>query len=119
VRDAAVQAVEAVDLALGRLMPVIARLGGAMIVTADHGNADQMYELDKKGMPKLDDAGKPQVKTAHTLNPVPMLVYAPSAKLTIDESVRDPGLANVAGTVLHLLGLRAPEDYGRSLIRGR
>ena len=119
VRDAAVQAVEAVDLALGRLIPVIEKLEGAMIITADHGNADQMYELDKKGMPKLDDAGKPMVKTAHTLNPVPMLVYAPSAKLAIDESVSDPGLANVAGTVLHLLGLRAPEDYGRSLIRGR
>jgi 2,3-bisphosphoglycerate-independent phosphoglycerate mutase len=119
VRDAAVQAVEAVDLSIGRLMPVIAKLGGAMIVTADHGNADQMYELDKKGMPKLDDAGRPMVKTAHTLNPVPMLVYAPSAKLTIDESVQAPGLANVAGTVLHLLGLQAPEDYGRSLIRGR
>jgi 2,3-bisphosphoglycerate-independent phosphoglycerate mutase len=119
VRDAAVQAVEAVDLAIGRLMPVIAKLGGAMIVTADHGNADQMYELDKKGQPKLDDAGKPQVKTAHTLNPVPMLVYAPGQKLAIDESVPNPGLANVAGTVLHLLGLQAPEDYGRSLIRGR
>jgi 2,3-bisphosphoglycerate-independent phosphoglycerate mutase len=119
VRDAAVQAVEAVDLSLGRLLPVIAKLKGAMIVTADHGNADQMYETDKKGAVKLDEAGKPLVKTAHTLNPVPFLVYAPSAKLAIDESVRDPGLANVAASVLHLLGLRAPEDYGASLIKGR
>jgi 2,3-bisphosphoglycerate-independent phosphoglycerate mutase len=119
VRDAAVQAVEAVDLQLGRLMPVIAKLKGAMIVTADHGNADQMYETDKKGAVKLDAAGKPLVKTAHTLNPVPFLVYAPSAKLAIDDSVRDPGLANVAASVLSLLGLRAPEGYGASLIKGR
>lgn len=118
-RDAAVQAVEAVDLSIGRLMPIIERLNGAMIVTADHGNADQMYETDKKGNVKLDDAGRPVVKTAHTLNPVPFLVYAPSAKLAIDESARDPGLANVAASVLHLLGLKAPEDYAPSLLKAR
>jgi 2,3-bisphosphoglycerate-independent phosphoglycerate mutase len=118
-RDAAVQAVEAVDLQIGRLMPVISRLNGAMIITADHGNADQMYEVDKKGNVKLDEAGKPQVKTAHTLNPVPFLLYAPAAKVAIDESVREPGLANVAASVLHLLGLKAPDDYGPSLIKGR
>jgi 2,3-bisphosphoglycerate-independent phosphoglycerate mutase len=118
-RDAAVQAVEAVDLSIGRLLPVIKKLNGALIVTADHGNADQMFELDKKGGIKLDEAGKPLVKTAHTLNPVPFLLYAPGAKLTIDASVKDAGLANVAASVLSLLGLRAPEDYARSLIQTR
>jgi 2,3-bisphosphoglycerate-independent phosphoglycerate mutase len=117
VRDAAVQAVEAVDLSLGRLMPVLEKLGGAMIVTADHGNADQMFELDKKGAIKLDDAGKPQVKTSHTLNAVPFLLYAPGYKLAVDDTVREPGLSNIAGTVLYLLGLRAPADYGPSLLR--
>jgi 2,3-bisphosphoglycerate-independent phosphoglycerate mutase len=117
VRDAAVLGVEAVDLCLGRLMPVIAKLGGAMLVTADHGNADQMYELDKKGTVQRDAAGKPLVKTSHTLNAVPFLVYAPGYALHIDTTVNTPGLANVAATVLHLLGYAAPEGYGPSLLK--
>ena len=116
-RDSAVQAVEAVDLSIGRLLPVIERLEGALIVTADHGNADQMFELDKKGGILLDDAGKAVVKTSHTLNKVPFLVYAPSTKLRFDTSVPKPGLANVAASVLYLLGLEAPEDYERSLLQ--
>jgi 2,3-bisphosphoglycerate-independent phosphoglycerate mutase len=118
-RDAAVQAVEAVDLSLGRLLPVIAKLNGALIVTADHGNADEMYEVDKKGAIKVDDQGRNVVKTSHTLNQVPFLLYAPGYKLAIDESVREPGLANVAASVLYLLGLEAPPDYEPSLIRSR
>jgi len=118
-RDAAVQAVEAVDLSLGRLLPVVARLGGAMIVTADHGNADEMYETDKSGGIKLDDQGRRVVKTSHTLNRVPFLLYAPGYKLEIDETRAEPGLANVAASVLHLLGFEAPADYEKSLIRSR
>jgi 2,3-bisphosphoglycerate-independent phosphoglycerate mutase len=118
-RDAAVQAVEAVDLSLGRLLPVIERLGGAMIVTADHGNADEMYELDKSGAIKIDDKGRRVVKTSHTLNRVPFLLYAPGQKLEIDASQQDPGLANVAASVLHLLGFAAPEGYEESLLRSR
>jgi 2,3-bisphosphoglycerate-independent phosphoglycerate mutase len=117
VRDAAVLAVEAVDLSLGRLMPVIAKLGGAMVVTADHGNADQMYEIDKKGIVQRDAAGKPLVKTSHTLNAVPFYVFAPGYEFQIDASVNAPGLANVAATVLHLLGYAAPEGYGASLLK--
>jgi 2,3-bisphosphoglycerate-independent phosphoglycerate mutase len=116
-RDSAVQAVEAVDLSIGRLLPVIERMQGALIVTADHGNADQMFELDKKGGILLDAAGKAVVKTSHTLNKVPFLVYAPTAKLRIDAGVPKPGLANVAASVLYLLGLTAPEDYERSLLQ--
>ena len=119
VRDSAILAVEAVDLALGRLMPVIAKLKGAMIVTADHGNADEMYEVDKKGAIKLDDTGRPVVKTSHTLNRVPFLLYAPGYKLAIDDNVDDPGLANVAASVLYLLGYEAPAGYQRPLIRSR
>lgn len=117
-RDPAVQAVEAVDLSIGRLLPVIERLQGALIVTADHGNCDEMFEHDDKGKIKQDRAGRPVVKTSHTLNRVPFLLYAPGCPLTIDKSVTDPGLGNVAGTVLHLLGYAAPEDYRPSLLRG-
>jgi 2,3-bisphosphoglycerate-independent phosphoglycerate mutase len=118
-RDAAVQAVEAVDLSLGRLLPVIERLEGALIVTADHGNADEMYELDKSGAIKIDDKGRRVVKTSHTLNRVPFLLFAPGYKLEVNTSQQDAGLANVAASVLHLLGYEAPEDYEKSLIRSR
>lgn len=116
IRDSAVMAVEAVDLQIGRLMPVIRELGGAMIVTADHGNAEEMFELDKKGAIVRDDAGRMRVKTSHTLNKVPFLLYAPADKLTVDAHVEHAGLSNVAATVLHLLGFAAPEGYDPSLI---
>ncbi len=118
-REPAIQAVEAVDLQIGRLLPVIESLGGALIVTADHGNADCMFELDEKtGEPMHDSEGRAVVKTSHTLNPVPFHVFAPGYALRLCEAVERPGLANVAATVLHLLGLRAPEDYWPSLLEG-
>jgi 2,3-bisphosphoglycerate-independent phosphoglycerate mutase len=117
-RDPAIQAVEAVDVSIGRLMPIIQKLHGALIVTADHGNADEMYQVDKKGKIQVGADGVPVVKTSHTLNQVPFLVYAPDYKLAIDESVKKPGLANMASSVLHLLGYRAPSAFEPSLIRG-
>jgi 2,3-bisphosphoglycerate-independent phosphoglycerate mutase len=93
VLDAAIQAVETIDTCLGRLAEAIEAAGGAMLVTADHGNLEQM----------LDPAtGQPH--TAHTTNPVPLtLVGGPAAK------VLQPGkLADIAPTVLHLMGLPQP-----------
>ena len=116
VRDAAVLAVEAVDLSLGRLLPVIQALGGAAIVTADHGNADEMIEFDKKTKALARDAsGRLRPKTSHTLNPVPLHIVG-AAGLTLAE-VPGAGLANIAATVLHLLGFAAPEGYSPSLLR--
>jgi len=117
-RDPAVQAVEAVDVSIGRLLPIIQKLNGALIVTADHGNADEMYQVDKKGKISVDKAGRPIVKTSHTLNEVPFLVYAPGYKLAIDDTVQKPGLSNIAASVLHLLGYQAPEPYQHSIVRG-
>ena len=117
VRDAAVLAVEAVDLCVGRLLPVIEKLGGAMLITADHGNADEMFERDKKkGVVLTDKAGRPRPKTSHTLNAVPLYVYAPSAQVGLAE-VPTRGLTNLAATTLALLGYHAPEAFDRSLIR--
>jgi len=118
VLDAAVLAVEAVDLQLARLLPVIEKLRGALVITADHGNADEMFELDKKTKAFLTDAsGNAKAKTSHTLNAVPFHVYAPSAPaLTLTSGTAAPGLANVAATTLTLLGYEAPEDYERSLV---
>ncbi|MBC7174088.1 MAG: 2,3-bisphosphoglycerate-independent phosphoglycerate mutase, partial [Polyangiaceae bacterium] len=94
-RDSAVIAVEAVDLCLGRLMPIVRKLGGAMLVTADHGNADEMYERDKKsGGFQTNASGRPKAKTSHTLNPVPVHLFAPGVDLRIDRGVAAAGLAN-------------------------
>jgi 2,3-bisphosphoglycerate-independent phosphoglycerate mutase len=116
--ESTVIAVEAVDLCLGRILPVIAELNGAMIVTADHGNADQMFELDKKTKKaQLDEKGRPRAKTSHTLNPVPFYVYAPSLpELRIDASVRTRRLANVAATTLQLMGYEPPADFEPGLL---
>ena len=122
IREAAILAVEAVDLQIGRLLPVIRELGGAVLITADHGNADEMYEKDKKsGKIATDAAGKPRAKTAHTLNPVPCYLYTPGRPdVAFDPNVgQDAGLANVAATVLQLLGFAPPSDYQPSLITTR
>ncbi len=114
--EAAIQAVAAVDLQIGRLLPVIAELGGALLVTADHGNADCMFELDKKtGQPTRTKEGRLRAKTSHTLNPVPCWIHAPGHELTM-RSVPGAGLANLAATILQLMGYAAPEDYHRSLL---
>jgi 2,3-bisphosphoglycerate-independent phosphoglycerate mutase len=116
--EAAVIAVEALDLQLGRLIPAILAAGGVAIVTADHGNADEMYELDKRGHVKRDGTGHPKAKTSHTLNPVPAIFVSadpfPGWKLHSD--LERPGLANFAATFANLLGWEAPEDYEPSLI---
>ena len=114
--DASVVAVECVDLQLGRLMRTIAQLRGALIVTADHGNCDDMFERDRDGAPRLDEQGRPRPKTSHTLNRVPFYVYAPGADLDLARDVAQPGLANLAATVLQLLGFGRPEGYEPSLL---
>ena len=114
---AAILAVEAVDLQLARLLPVIEALNGALIVTADHGNADCMFELDAKtGQPVPAARGGFKPKTSHTLNPVPLHVFAPGAKLALDPRIAKPGLANLAATVLQLMGFEAPDDYQPGLL---
>ena len=116
--DAAVIAVEAVDLSLGRLIPVIDKLNGALIVTADHGNADEMFEIDKRsGDFKRDPAGHLRSKTSHTLNAVPCYIYTPgNDSLALDPHLQHPGIANIAATTLQLLGFERPEGYVPSLL---
>jgi 2,3-bisphosphoglycerate-independent phosphoglycerate mutase len=113
--EAALLAVESVDLQVGRLLPVIRELEGALLLTADHGNADDMFEVDADGQPKRDATGRPVVRTSHTLNRVPCSIYAPGRQLALRE-IANPGLANVAATLLQLLGFAAPEGYEPSLL---
>ncbi|MDX9721871.1 MAG: 2,3-bisphosphoglycerate-independent phosphoglycerate mutase [Myxococcota bacterium] len=118
--DATLIAVETVDLCLGRLLRHVAAQDGMAIITADHGNADQMYQLNKKkGGFALDAEGKPVSMTAHTLNPVPFWVWDPRGKssLQLDPSIELRRLSNVAATALMLLGFERPESYDPSLLR--
>ncbi len=115
--DATVLAVETVDLCLARLLPALARAGGTLVLTADHGNADDMVERDKGGAPKLKQDGQPRARTSHTLNPVGLWIWRPgSAPLALREDLPQAGLANVAATVLELLGFEPPADYEPSLL---
>ncbi|MBU1070544.1 2,3-bisphosphoglycerate-independent phosphoglycerate mutase [Myxococcota bacterium] len=109
-------AIESVDLALSRIIPAVKKAGGVLIVTADHGNADEMF-MTKKGKVETDAAGEPVPKTAHTLNPVMYLIYDPAGRWTVDADVTAPGIGNNAATVLNLLGFEAPENYLHTLVR--
>ena len=101
-------AVEAVDLALRRLLPPIKAARGILVVTADHGNADCMF-TEKKG--------RREPMVAHTLNPVPFVVKDFSGANPWSLSgVANPSLSNVAATLLALLGYQKPEDYDPSLV---
>ena len=110
---------EALDLQIGRLLPVIDELGGVAIITADHGNADEMFEMDKKtGLPKEDKNGKMKAKTSHTLNPVPCIFYDnTSAKEHYRVKTEGHfGLSDVAATVVNLLGYEKPTMWDESII---
>jgi 2,3-bisphosphoglycerate-independent phosphoglycerate mutase len=115
--DASVLAVEAVDLQIGRLVEAVRRLQGALVVTADHGNADEMFEVDPAtGEAKRDADGRVRVRTSHSLNRVPFYAYAPGRELRIDPRVARPGLGNVAATLLRLMGYAAPDDFEPSIL---
>ena len=110
---------EALDLQLARILPVIDKLGGVALITADHGNADEMLEMDKKsGQPKLDKAGNTVPKTSHTLNRVPCIIYdnVCADAYTVKEDKGQFGLANVAATMVNLMGYEAPEMWNESII---
>ncbi len=115
--DATVIAVEAVDLCLARLQAVIREVKGTLVVLADHGNADDMIERDGKGRPKFNKDSTPVRRTSHSLNPVPFIIYRPDERLDLRQDLPQAGLANVAATVVELLGFIPPEDYDPSLLK--
>jgi 2,3-bisphosphoglycerate-independent phosphoglycerate mutase len=121
--DATVIAVETVDLQLERLRRAVEELQGILVVTADHGNADEMYQRDKHGRVQRDQkTGRPVVKTSHTLNAVPFLIHDPARgdRYEIDPArLATAGIANVTATVLELLGFVPPDDLEPSLLRFR
>ena len=110
-------AVEAVDIALSRIMKEVEKAGGVMIVSADHGNADDMFEIDKKSGHAKVENGIKKVKTAHSLNPVPCIIYDPLYKGEYKKELKTGlGISSLAATCLNFLGYEAPADYDASVI---
>ena len=110
---------EALDIQLARIIAAVDKAKGVAIFTADHGNADEMYETDKKGMPKADKNGNFKAKTSHTLNPVPCVIYDNfySDKYEVKADEGNFGLSNVAATMVNLMGYEAPEMWDESIIK--
>ena len=102
---AVISAMESVDEAVGRVMEAADKYGYTLLVTADHGNADQMTETKK---------GKTSVRTAHSLNPVPFIIYDKDNKFQIKDG--HYGLANVAPTIVTMMGLQTPDCWQPSMI---
>ena len=115
---AATMAVEAVDLALGRLLQAVEAAGGVALITADHGNADEMFELDKKTrQPAQNPDGSFKAKTAHTLNPVPLILFdaATGGRLGLQQT-ETCGLSNIAATVANLVGYEKHPVWDESVL---
>ena len=108
---ATIDAMHVLDDCLEQLVQVIDEIGGIMIVTADHGNADIMYTEGTDG--------EITPKTSHTLSPVPFAIHDGSgaADYRLVDDLPDAGIANVAATTLNLMGLDAPADYEPSLVQ--
>ena len=117
--ESAVIGVESVDIALKRILPAIDAVGGMAIITADYGNAEEMFELAKDGSPKADKDGRIKAKTSHTLNPVPCIFYDNTENKDKYEVVDSDsyGLANIAATIADLLGVEKPDCWESSMIK--
>ncbi len=115
--QAVVCSMEALDLQIGRIKAAVEKAGGVLLITADHGNADDMYEHKKDGSTATDADGKPKAKTSHSLNPVPCILYDPlyngEYKKELNEGL---GISSIATTCIELLGFKAPEDYDKCII---
>ena len=115
--EAVVCSMEAMDLQIGRLREAIEKAGGIMVVTADHGNADDMFEHDKKGEVKRKENGEPKSKTSHSLNPVPCIIYDPEYKEEYSKTLNEGlGISSIAATCMDLLGFVPPSDYDKSVV---
>lgn len=115
--EAVVCSMEAMDLQIGRLKDAVEKAGGVMVITADHGNADDMYEHGKDGSVKLKSNGDPKSKTSHSLNLVPCIIYDPEYNGEYDKTLNTGlGISSIPATCMNLLGFDAPEDYDASII---
>ena len=124
VYKAVIESMEGMDIQLGRIKKAVEDAGAVMIITADHGNSDDMYEHDKNsGAVSLKSDGTPITKTSHSLNPVPCIIYDPQYK---GEYCNEPkksclndglGISSIAATCMQLLGYIPPKDYDKSVLK--
>ncbi|MCL2879544.1 MAG: 2,3-bisphosphoglycerate-independent phosphoglycerate mutase [Treponema sp.] len=124
VYQAVICSMEAMDLQLARIAKAAEEAGAVMVITADHGNSDDMYEHDKKtGAVSLKPDGTPKAKTSHSLNPVPCIIFDPSYKGEYPNTPNDSclneglGISSIAATCIQLLGYIPPEDYDKSILQ--
>ncbi len=114
--EPSIVAVEAVDIALSRILAAIDEVGGVAIITADHGNIEEIFYLDDNGNPVLEN-GEVVRKTSHTTNPVPFIIYDNTEnKNKWRFKTGDWGLANIASTIALLHGLTPPADWAEPVI---
>jgi 2,3-bisphosphoglycerate-independent phosphoglycerate mutase len=118
VYQAVICSMEAMDLQIGRLRKAVEKAGGIMVLSADHGNSDDMFEHDKKtGAVLRKEDGSPKAKTAHSLNPVPCIVYDPECKGEYEPTLKGGlGISSLAATCMELLGFVPPSDYDPSVL---
>ncbi|MDR2305052.1 MAG: 2,3-bisphosphoglycerate-independent phosphoglycerate mutase [Treponema sp.] len=122
--QAVVCSMEAMDIQLGRLTAAVEAAGAIMVITADHGNSDDMFEHDKKtGEVSRKPDGSPRAKTSHSLNPVPCIIYDPECKGEYPHKAGEGdlneglGISSIAATCIRLLGYIPPADYDKAIIR--
>ncbi|MDD5728691.1 MAG: 2,3-bisphosphoglycerate-independent phosphoglycerate mutase, partial [Victivallales bacterium] len=107
----------ALDIAVRRVREAVRKAGGILVISADHGNADDMYEHDKNGKPEYDRDGNIITKTSHSLNPVPCIIYDPAGKGEYKHELRTGlGISSLAATCMELLGYEAPDFYDPSVL---
>uniref|UniRef100_A0ACD5WZT2 Uncharacterized protein n=1 Tax=Avena sativa TaxID=4498 RepID=A0ACD5WZT2_AVESA len=116
--EATIIGCKAADEAVKIILDAIEQVGGIFVVTADHGNAEDMVKRDKSGKPVRDKDGNVQPLTSHTLNPVPIAIGGPglASGARFRKDLTDAGLANVAAIIMNLHGFEAPDHYEPTLI---
>ncbi len=115
--NATIVGLEGMDLCLKRILDAVDEAGGVAIITADHGNADEMYEISKKtGEPAPSKDGGFKAKTSHTLNPVPCVIYNKNAPDLFTLKDGAFGLSNVASVVSLLLGYTPMDVWNEAFI---
>jgi len=114
--EASVVAVESIDIGLTRVLDAIARTAGTLIVTADHGNCEELYERSSDGRVRTSESGTAISKKSHTLSPVPFALIDFQQRSLQVSGVADPGLANIGALLLDLLGLDCPDSYAAPVV---